>query len=55
MTSHQAQAGRQATRDDSYKNNKRRKNQKTRLGREGSGELEGDEEERERGGKPGGH
>lgn len=40
MTSHQAQAGRQATRDDSY-NNKRRK-PKTRLGWEEEG-VEGDE------------
>lgn len=44
MTSHQAQAGRQATRDD------KKKKRKTRLG---EGEGGGDEQEGER--KPGGH
>ena len=39
MTSHQAQAGRQATRDDSYNHNKRKtKNQIRVTGREAEGD-----------------
>lgn len=57
MTSHQAQAGRQAIRDDSYNNNNKRK-PKTRLGGEEGGEVEGGMKRKGKGKgrrKPGGH